>query len=131
MRRFSVRGTRKAQLLAATLLIFSAAFIAGTPAQAATAWGDCPQGYACFWTEGGGNGSRWDAPSAGCHHPLPSWLQDQISSGWNRGNGSPVVHMYNWTGTKWETLDSLEVGEQVSWASWHYQNDKTDRICIV
>lgn len=107
------------------LLMAATSCVASTPAQAAASW-ECDATYSCFYTERNGTGSRWVAPTGGCHHPLPSWLQDNISSVRNRGHSTAYVHLYNWVGY-WEHLITIAPGERVN---LNASDNKTDRICI-
>ncbi|MEU7855213.1 peptidase inhibitor family I36 protein [Nonomuraea sp. NPDC049141] len=106
-------------------VIAATPFLASTPAQAAS-WA-CDPGYSCYYTEHGGDGSRWVAPSGGCHHPLPSGFQDNISSVYNRGHGTAFVHLYNWVGS-WEHLITVAPGDKLN--LYLGRNNTTDRICI-
>ncbi|WCN05071.1 peptidase inhibitor family I36 protein [Streptomyces sp. M92] len=49
----------------------------------ARAWGDCRDGWTCFFTEYDGGGAMWRVPSCG-RHVVPAAFNDQLTSGWNR-----------------------------------------------
>lgn len=78
MRRTKTRMT--AALLGAAL---GAASLIATAAPAQAAWSQCPQDYSCYWSQVGGTGSFWQAPSCG-RHTVPF----TVVSLWNRGHGT-------------------------------------------
>lgn len=92
----------------------------------ALAW-ECAVGTSCYYTGSNGTGSRWVAPTGGCHHPLPAGFRDSISSVYNNGHGHAHVHLYNWVGY-WDHIATIAPGTKANLGSG--VNNMTDRVCI-
>ena len=128
MRRF--RSTyRNIAVVAAALLMMTIA-AAGAQAAAPADWADCRAGYSCYFTHADGGTPMWVAPSPGCFDlgRMNPPFNDRISSVWNRGGG--YVDMYNWTGSAWDWVDGVAVGQSVSYGAGDWRNDIIDRVCI-
>ncbi|WP_171074938.1 peptidase inhibitor family I36 protein [Nonomuraea basaltis] len=110
-----------------SLLIATIPFLAATPAQAtALAW-ECDLNYSCYYMGYNGTGSRWVAPTAGCHEP-PAFPGNSISSVYNRGHNNAYVHLYAKVSSSWVEIASFSPG---AWGNLSGSSDNNaDRVCI-
>jgi hypothetical protein len=91
------------------------------------AFSDCPVHYSCYWEGKNGGGRRWDAPSCGAWQFSGFWLDNNLESVRNRGNG--VVHLYIDYSARYEYLRSVvNDGANVNLAREHSNNVSSIRI---
>ena len=130
MRNFVSRGRTVVVVLAAVLFTTLTATAAQAAPAGTYAWDNCRDNYSCYFQDADGGTPMWEAPSAGCFDlgRMNPPFNDRISSVWNRGNGA--VDMYNWDGSNWEYVDTVQRGRRVSYSSGDWRNDIIDRVCI-
>ncbi|NRQ34483.1 peptidase inhibitor family I36 protein [Nonomuraea sp. NN258] len=118
---------RRYSSIVVSLLVAATSLLASAPAQASAWVGACPVNYSCYYDGYDGTGSRWIAPTGGCHVP-PAFTANTISSVWNRGHVNAYVHLYAKVGDTWETIASFQPGTRGNLPG--STNNNTDRVCI-